>query len=90
MTTLADAATSCWLSFVVVSILLYVAIMLALIFNRRVSPFNSSFFTLWIWLGIIDCGTTIASWVWRNPQLLKWWYYTTLQPVRSLLNALKR
>ena len=85
MTTLFDTVTSCWLVFVIVSLLLYIVIMIALVFNRRVSPFNSSFFTLWIFLGVIDCATTISGWVWRNPTTLKWWYYTALGPVRAFL-----
>ena len=88
MTTLFDVLTSCWLVFVIVSLLLYIVTMIALVFNRRVSPFNSSFFTLWIWLGVIDCSTTITSWMWSNPRTLKWWYYTTLQPVKDFIKRI--
>ena len=85
MPTLFDVATSCWLVFVIVSLLFYVVTMLALVYNRQVSPFNSSFFTLWIWLGVIDCSTTITSWIWRNPPALKWWHYAALGPVKRFL-----
>ena len=89
MTTLFDVATSLWLVFVIVSLLFYVVTMIALVYNRQVSPFNSSFFTLWIFLGVIDCSTTIANWMWRNPPTLQWWYYTTLQPVKDFIKCIE-
>src|SRR5690348_13126400 len=35
--------------------LLYLFVLWALLINRNVFPFNSSFFTIWIHLGINDC-----------------------------------
>ena len=53
-------------------------------YNRKVPPFDSSFFTLWVCLGIIDRSTAISAWLWYNPtETLNWWYHKSLAPVTN-------
>jgi hypothetical protein len=54
-------AQAVYFAFVMLAEAVYIFVVVALIVNRNVPPFNSSFFTLWINLGITDCLLTITT-----------------------------
>ena len=52
--------------------LLYAVVLASLRFNLRTPPFNSTFFYLWLHLGVIDILTVTFSWTFRNSVTFGW------------------
>jgi hypothetical protein len=69
-----------YFSIVVILEAQYIFVIVALIINRSVAPFNSSFFTLWINLGISNCILTITLRVFAvYPMSVDWFQWPSLK-----------
>jgi hypothetical protein len=63
-----------WLIIVTIPVsLLYVLIIIALLYNRKTVPFDSTYFSLWINLGVADLLMVIFSWIFTNTRTLDVW-----------------
>jgi hypothetical protein len=58
--------------------LLYFVVIVALLYNRNTVPFDSSFFTLWINVGIVDMIMTCHAWLFTNSWTLGIWPGSTV------------
>jgi hypothetical protein len=61
-----------WLICTVVLLFLYLFVIIALLLHRLVVPFNSTFFVLWINIGIIDILAVVSVWFWNRLKLMQW------------------
>lgn len=59
--------------------LLYVVVLLALFYNRKTVPFDSSFFILWTNLGIIDILVPFNAWPFLNANTISVWPATMVR-----------
>lgn len=60
---LKEESDICMLIFVSISVPFYILFLLCILINRRKEPFNSTFFTLCLSLGVADIATLIHSYV---------------------------
>jgi hypothetical protein len=71
-----------WLSiFTIPGCIFYAIVIIALLFNRRTVPFDSSFFALWINTGVADILMTAETWTFVHAGTLNNIWPVTLQNV---------
>jgi hypothetical protein len=71
-----------WLSAFTIPIsILYLIVIIALLYNRNTEPFASSFFTLWVNVGIFDLLMTCESWTFTNTWTLNGIWPSTVDNV---------
>src|SRR3569832_2090718 len=64
--------------FVSCIILIYVFIIIALIFNKKIAPFNNAFWTLWINYGVLDVLSAVSYRIWNSDTAVPWFQWRNL------------
>jgi hypothetical protein len=72
-----------YFAFIMLIVIIYIYIIIVLVLNSNVVPFNSTFFVLWINLGIVDIAATLLIRVFGSYVNAPWLLWKNLKVVTT-------